>query len=101
MSISQVNFSNMTNPIDMLAAANTHSGGMFWSWSLFIFITVLGLGLMQFGGETALLVALFGGMVVGTLMFYMGLIGIGTVGIIVGALLFLIIYMIATSRQNQ
>jgi len=102
MSMTIANFSNMTNPVQWLAAANTHSNGQFWPWSLFMFVIILGIALMPTSGaEVAALVALFAGLMIGVFLYYMGLVGLGTVGIIVGALLFLIIYMMATSRQNQ
>lgn len=101
MALTIANFSNMTNPIQLLQAANTHSGGSFWAWMVFLFTVVLFSSMMIFGADVALIVALFGGMMIAIFLHYMGLVSLAVVAVPVGLLLALILYMTYFSKQTQ
>jgi hypothetical protein len=96
-----VNFTNMTTFNNMLATANDATNGLFWTSMYFMFIVVLFMSMLAFGWEIALMVAGFGGIVVGVLLLYMGLMSGTYLGIIVGLEVFMVIYMMWSSQKNQ
>lgn len=96
-----INWSNMTSPQDFLAAANTNSAGTFWTGMLVLIILVLFLAMISFGAEAALMVSLFIGMMLGIFLLYLGLISPTVVGIITGIEIFMVLYFMYSSRQQQ
>lgn len=93
-------WNNVSDVGDLLAVANTTTGGVFWSGILTMIVLVLFMSLLAFGAETALLVSLFIGLMIGTFLLYMGLVSTLVVGVIVGLLFFSILYLMYTSRQQ-
>lgn len=96
-----VNWTNITSAGDLLQVANTNTAGTFWNGILFMIMFVLFMALLAFGADVALMVSLFIGLMLGTALLYLGLVSSTVVGIIVGCLLFMIIYFMYSSRQNN
>ena len=86
-------WAGVNNMSDVLAVANTNTGGWFWVTMLFMVFIVLSASMVAFGIEAAVLAAAFGTLVIGLLFAYMGLVGWGwilmLVGIIVGIFLWI------------
>ena len=101
MTISTINWSNITTPTQILYAANTNTNGLFWPIGYYTFILVLFLSLLGFGPEIAGLVALFIAIIPGVMLVYLGLISLTVLGIPIGILLFLMIYIIYSSQKTQ
>jgi hypothetical protein len=95
------NWTNITQPADFLAAANTSTGGLFWTSIYITFLIILFLSLIVFGIEIAVLVTFFIGMVVGIFFIYLNLIYSWVLGAVIGCLIFFIIYFMWSSNKNN
>lgn len=92
---------NVTTMNDLLGVANTNSGGVFWAGMLYTFVVILFMALLFTGVEQAAMVALFIGIIVGSFLLYMNLIGGTILGILVGALVAVIIYAVFSSYKSN
>lgn len=101
MSLSTINWTNMSNPIQLLEGANTNSGGFFFPVSYFMFILILFMSMLGFGAEVAGVVALFVALPTGIMLVYLGLISLSTLAVPLGILLFLMIYIFYSSSKTQ
>lgn len=91
---------NMTSFSDLLISANTTTDGSFWTGMYWLFIVVVFLSSMAFGVEIASIMAMFSGFILGILLLYLGLVNVITVGISEAVLLFLVIYLMYSSRSQ-
>lgn len=96
-----INWSNVSTMQGFLATPNTSTGGYFWVAILYMLVFVALLALMNFGWEAAVLSALFFGILIGTIMVYMGLVSMIYVGILVGLEIFLFIYIMYSANRQQ
>lgn len=96
-----INWSNVTTAGDFLAAANTATGGYFWTGVLYMFVIILIMALIPFGMEIAILASLFIGIIAGIMLLYLGLISKLWLGILIACELFAIIYVVIMSPRNQ
>ena len=95
-----MSINNFTTATEFLQSANSASGGKFWVSMLYMIVGILFLTFLNFGLEAALMVSLFIGIIVGTILLYLQLINILALGILVGSLLFLFIYLMFASPKN-
>jgi len=94
------NLSNMNSLSDMLNLANTTTGGTFWTGIYWMIIVVAFLSAMSFGWEIAFGIAFFGGMIIGIFLLEMGLIGMTALSPVIAGWIFMIIYMLFSSKSN-
>ena len=95
------NWSNVNNATAFLQTANTNTSGYFWPSILYMVVALLFFAMLNFGFEAAALVSLFIGIIIGTLLVYMDLVSMLSLGVLVGAELFLFIYLMFSSSKNQ
>lgn len=92
---------NISSFNDLLNSANTTTEGTFWTMIYWIFIVVIFLSSIAFGFEIAIVLALFGGFVIGWFLLYLGLINVIIFGVSEAVLLFVVIYLMYSSNRNQ
>ena len=95
------NWSGVDTPEEFLQMPNNSTGGYFWAGMdlmvfLIIFITLAG----PFGWEGALLSASFVGLLMSVFLVYLNLIAFWIVGVFIGILLFMFIYIIWSNRYD-
>lgn len=104
MSISsyhQINITNSTGFKEILTMPNTITNGWFWSGiNLMIFFIAFITIAMGFGWEAGLLVASFLGMIVSLFLLYLGLASLWMVGIYLGFILLMIIYIMWNNKYD-
>jgi len=96
-----VNWTNITSPGALLAVPNTNTGGSFWSVVVWMVWVVLLLALLPFGIEVALLATAFFGIIAGMFLVNAGLIAWENVLFFVGELIFIILYIVWSTRKDQ
>ncbi len=94
-----VNWTNMTSLGGLPAAANTVTGGSFWTTILFMLFVIVLLVTLSWGFETALIISSFIGLALGILLLYAGLVAWQWVAVFAAILLFTFIYVGWTSKQ--
>lgn len=95
-----VNYTNITDPANFLAAANTATGNTFWVVTLYmIFIVMLGTMSAKFGFLRALLASSFMTIFIGLPLVFIGLINMGWLAPAVGFVLFGILYSAYENRD--
>lgn len=95
------NWSAVSNIGDILALANTNSGGLFWLGMLFTIFIVMTVALTGFGWEIAILSSAFVGLVVGLFLTYMNLVAWQYLLIFPGIIIIMFIYITySTSRDT-
>lgn len=92
---------NATSFSDILSLANTTTDGTFWTGMYWLFIMVVFISSMAFGVEIASVMAFFSGFILGIILLYLGLINIVTLGMSEAILLFLVIYLMYSSRTQR
>lgn len=92
---------NMTSFGDILSHANTMTQGTFWTGMYWMFIIVAFLSSLALGFEIAIMVAFFGGLVLGIFLLYLGLITGTTLGVTIASLFFVILYLMYSSRSQR
>jgi len=92
---------NVTSLSDILSLANTTTDGTFWTGMYWLFIVVVFISSMAFGVEIASVMAFFSGFILGIILLYLGLINIITLGMSEAILLFLVIYLMYSSRTQR
>jgi hypothetical protein len=68
---------------------------------LFVVVIVIGMSLIPFGVEAAFLVACFIGLLVGWGLYALGLVSVVSLGVLIGGLLFIIIYLVFSSPKSN
>lgn len=103
MNITQIaqNLSNVNTLQEILATANQTTNDTFWTGIFWMILVIILVSSLAFGFEAAVLLTFFAGFVFGLFLLYLGLIGMFTFGITVGALFFFALYLIYTSNRNQ
>ena len=87
------NWTAVTDTASFLGLANTTTGGWFWIGMLFMVFVVLGISLLKFGFEAAILSSGFATLVIGMMFAYMGLIGWSWILMILGILLVVMLWI--------
>jgi uncharacterized membrane protein YccC len=85
----------------VLNQANINTQGYFWSsiyWMLLLIVLILTMG---FGFEIAIMVSFFFGTIIGIFLIYLNLMNFTVFAVTEAVLLFMVIYFIYSSRQNQ
>jgi hypothetical protein len=95
------NWSSINNATAFLNVPNQNSGGFFWVAVLYMIVGALFLAFLNFGFEVAIMVALFIGIILGTLLLYLDLISIVNLGVLIGLELFVFIYLMFSSPKNN
>jgi hypothetical protein len=95
------NWTNINNASGILAEANTQTGGYFWvaiNFMIFmvIFITLSGTA----GWEAAILSGGFIGLLISIFLVYLGLQSVNILGMYVGILVVIIIYIMWSNRYD-
>lgn len=96
-----INWTNVTNFNDVLAGANSNSGSWFWTlinYGVWIVLLIL---FSVYGWEVTLLVSSFIALILGLFLVYSGLMGWAWVLTFLGAILFIILYIIWTSPKES
>lgn len=93
------NMSNVDTLQEILALANTNSGGAFWTGMYWMIILILLLSTQIFGFEASMIIAFFGGLIIGLPLLYLGLINVVVFGITCSVLIFAVIYLIYSSNK--
>jgi len=88
-----VNWSNVTDLGQLPAAANTATGGGFWSGMLFMIWIILFIVMIGWGWETALLTSAFISLMIALILVYADLVAWYILMIFVGIILFMFMYI--------
>lgn len=91
---------NVGNITSVLQMPNTSTSGWFWAGMAYMITIVLVMAMINFGIEIAMLVGLFIGILVMIPLVYMGLAPMSALGILVGGIILLIIYLMWSSNKN-
>jgi hypothetical protein len=94
-----VNWTNITEPSQLLHIPNTNTSGNFWIMILFLIWVVFILGFIIFGIEVALLASAFICMVIGLFLVYMGLIAWGWALFFISVLIFFFLYIVWSNNR--
>jgi len=94
-----VNWSNITDFGQIPDAANTASAGAFWVGMFYMLWVILILLMIGYGFEVAILVASFVMMIIGLLLVYTGLMGLGHLVTVIAVLIFMFLYIIWSSSK--
>ena len=94
------NWSEITVAQDILQVANANSGGFFWTGILYMVTIILMVIFIPFGFEAALLTSGFIGMTIGIILLYSNLISWQWFLPLPGMILFTILYIVWSSRQD-
>ena len=94
-----VNWTNVTSPTDMLAVANTNTGGGFWATIVWMIVIVLMISMLSFGFEVALITSSIIGFLIGFILVYAGLVSWATPLMFLGIFLFMIIYTMWSNKK--
>jgi hypothetical protein len=94
-------WSNVTTPDQFLAMPNESTGGWFWTGMdlmifIILFITMAG----AFGWEAGMLSACFAGLLISLFLVYLGLVAWWVVGMFIGMILLIFIYIIWSNRYD-
>lgn len=92
---------NISTFSDLLVSANSTTDGTFWTGIYWMCIVIIFILSMAFSFEIAIILAFFGGFVIGFFLLYLGLINILTFGISEAVLIFVVIYLMYSSNKNQ
>ena len=101
MTMTGVNWSNLTDLNQLPAAANTVSGGAFWVSMLYMIWIIILLAALGWGMETALIVSSFIGLALSIFLTYAGLIAWQWSMSFAAILLFTFLYIAWTTRQHS
>lgn len=101
MPIQQINWSSVTTPSEFFGIANTNTSGYFWTGIIWMFFLVVLITLSSFMiAEGALLASAFITFLVAILLLYNGLISFGTLGVFIGMIVLMIMYIIWSNRYD-
>jgi len=98
--MASVNWSSITTPETFLQIANDSTGGWFWVSMLFMIVAVLGISLLPFGFEAAVMAAAFAGLMIGIPMAYLGIVGWSWVMMYGGVIVFMILWIMYAQRDR-
>ncbi len=96
-----VNWTNVTNAGDILAVANTNTGGFFWTAVVYLTWLVILLGLIQYGAGVAILTSSFIGIIISMFLVYAGLMAWEGALFFIGLLIFYILYSMWSSGTDK
>jgi cell division protein FtsW (lipid II flippase) len=96
-----VNWTNVSNPIMLLAVPNENTNGSFWTVVIFMVWSVLLLIFIVINFETALLTATFIALIASIILTYAGLVAWWVVLFFAGTLLFAILYIVWSSNRSS
>lgn len=91
---------NLSSLSDILIQANTNTSGTFWTGMYFMIMAVIFLSSIAVGFEVAMLMTFFGSMIIGIFLVYLGLINMTIFGMSEAILIFIVIYLMYSSRSN-
>jgi hypothetical protein len=94
------NLSNMNTLSDLLNLANTTTDGAFWAGIYWMIIVIAFISSVGFGWEIAFGLSFFGGMIMGLFLVTMGLISMTVFGATEAILIFVLIYLLYSSKSN-
>lgn len=83
MTVQEVNWSNISNTHQFVAAAN-EPNQWFWTTMLYLIFVVFFITLQVFGFAEAMLASAFIGLLLGTMLLYFGVVNIINVGVFLG-----------------
>ena len=92
---------NLSTFDQILQQANINTGDTFWIGMYWLVIGVVLISTMAFGFEVAMLFSFFVGTIIGIFLLYLSLITPVMFGISEAVLIFMIIYLVYSSRSNQ
>ena len=95
------NWTNLSNPAQLLAVANTNTGGYFWTgMNMMVFLVALISMIAIVSWEQALLASAFLGLLISLVLTYAGLTGYWVMGTFVGIILLTIMYIIWSNKYD-
>lgn len=100
MVTTQTNWSNITSWGQFLVLPNNNTGGWFWAVMTYLIFAIVLVMSLNFGLETAMLVAAFAGLAISLILLAGGLVSTWVVGTFVGVILFTAIYIYWSSRYE-
>lgn len=101
MTFTPNNWTAVNSVTDVLGFANDNTGSWFWfGMNVMVFLVILLTLAGSFGWEAGLLVASFVGILLSIIFVYMGLIAIQYVGIYVGIVILLILYIMWSNKYD-
>lgn len=96
-----INWSNVSDLMDVPALANQSTGGTFWVGILYMIWIIILLTLIYWGWEIAILSASFIGLILGLLLVYADLIGFRYVSVFIGIILIMFLYIMWSSPKAK
>jgi hypothetical protein len=101
-SYKSVDWGNVSNMGDLVSRANESAGGNLWSAILILIFLTLFITLTTIVGswEVAILVSAFIGLIAGVFLLYMGLTSLTIVGIFIGIIVAMIMYIMWSNRYD-
>jgi hypothetical protein len=87
------NFENVTTLTGMLGAANAHTGGYTYIALLIMLEVIMIIATLNFGFESAILVAAFVCLISGTFLTYLGLISVNWLLFFLAQIIIMILYI--------
>lgn len=97
--MSAINWTNVTTFEGFLRAGNTATDGVFWTAMLFMLWIIMGMSLIGFGFEVAVMGASFFALILGILLMFLGLTSGWVVGIFVAILLLMFLYVVLSRKD--
>ena len=95
------NWSGVDTPKEFLAMPNTSTGGWFWAGMDFMVFLILFITLSTgFGWEAGLLASGFVGLLISIFLAYLELVSFWVVGVFIGLLLLMFIYIIWGNKYD-
>jgi len=99
--MTEVNWTNITNPTNFLATPNTNTGGWFWTACVYMVWFVLLLTFLGFTFEVAILTSSFIALIASILLAYAGLVAWWVVLFFAGVILFIILYIVFSNSRTS
>lgn len=96
-----INWSNVTDFSNFPEQANVVSGGSFWVGMLYMMWVILIILFSYYGFEVAIVTASFLALMLGLPLVYFGLVAFHWIGVFIGILLIMFLYIIWSSSKSQ
>lgn len=96
-----VNWTNITSMGEIVAGANTNTGGWFWTMLMFGLFILFTIFLAPFGFSAALLMGAFLSLILGFFLAYSGLVSWTWVMVFAGIIFFMILYIIYSTPKYK
>lgn len=99
--LNATDMSNISSLQHLLIQANTNTAGTFWTGIYWMLVSIIFLSSLAFGWEVGVVLAFFGGLLIGMFLLYLGLMNIVIFGMTEAILLFILMYLMYSTNKGQ